>query len=372
MEKSDILVSKITNNLFVKSTTYNIDAGYMYMEMFNHYPTYKYTVDINRIDDEEDFDIYDAIFKDLEKSGDFETILYEYNKDILRDDIPHSDRHKSKVVYVDRFFLVKKDEPVMIYYEYDCLMIVSHLGIGKIDEIFEKYLKKFDQEDTKVKCYVVVKDPDMYLDSIDIKLNGDLDLDLYNEGFDEIHNEIVRSINEDDNGLYLLYGEPGTGKTTYIKHLIKKCATEKKKFIYVPSKLFEDFTDPSILPFLLKNKGCVYVIEDCENLITVDDGYRSDGISDLLNMTDGILSDGLKIKIICTFNTDFTKIDEALLRPGRCRCKYEFKLLDKNRANKAAEKLNLKKVNKDVSLAEFFNPDIEHKDDKKKKIGFSN
>ena len=367
-------VRRLTNNMFVKSSTYNIDAGYMYMEMFKHFPTYKYTLDIHREDEDEDFDIYNDIYNDLVKTGEFEVIIYEYNKEARKDNIPSMEKKsKEKTIYVDRFYLVKKDEPVMIFYEYDCLMITSHLGVEILERTYDKYLKHYDQDDSKVKCYVVVKDPDMYLDSFDIKLKGDLDFDMYNEGFEDLHSGIVRSIKEDDNGLYLLYGEPGTGKTTYIRHLIKECATEKRKFVYVPGRVFEDFTDPSILPFLMKNKGCIYVIEDCENLVTVDeDGIRSDGISDLLNMTDGLLSDGLSIKIICTFNTDYDKIDDALLRPGRCRCKYKFELLDKDRANVVAEKFNLEKVDKDVSLAELFNPDQDFKESKKKKkIGFT-
>ena len=180
-----------------------------------------------------------------------------------------------------------------------------------------------------------------------------------------------KSIENDKNGLYLLYGKPGTGKSTYIRHLIKECGNDKRKFIYVPSKLFEDFTDPTILPFLLRNKGCVFIIEDCENLVTVDDGIRSDSITDLLNMTDGLLADALNIKIICTFNTDYEKIDDALMRPGRCRCKYEFNLLDKTKANKVAKKFGLGKVDKDISLAELFNPELDFVEEKKRKIGFS-
>ena len=121
----------------------------------------------------------------------------------------------------------------------------------------------------------------------------------------------------------------------------------------------------------MRNRGNVFIIEDCENLVTVDEGIRSDGITDLLNMTDGLLSDALNIKIICTFNTDYEKIDDALLRPGRCRCKYEFDLLDKDRANKVAEKFNLQKVDKDISLAELFNPEESFVEEKKRRIGFN-
>lgn len=374
--KTKRLAKKLQNRLFLKPPTYNVDPGYMYMDIYGEFPIYKYSMEINREDEDENFDIYDVIFKDLVKTGKFEVINYEYNKEAKKDedDVPHSvnePENKEKTVFVDRFYLAKIDEPVLIGYEYGSLMIYSHLSVEKLEEIYDTYIKQYDQDDNNVKCYVVVKDPQMYLDSFNIKMKDDLDFDLYNEGFEEVHKNIVKSIKEDKNGLYLFYGDAGTGKTTYIRHLIKECGTEKRKFVYVPGQLFESFTDPTILPFLFDHRGCVYIIEDCENLVTVDDGVRSDSISDLLNMTDGLLSDALDIKIICTFNTDYDKIDDALLRPGRCRCKYEFELLDKSRANKVAKKLGLKKVDKDVSLAELFNPELTFTNQKKhKKIGF--
>ena len=373
-------VKQISNNLFVSSQVRSIDLDSWYMELFDTLPVYKYYMEVNRIDEDEEFDIFNKIFNDIIKTGDFEPLNYEYNKVKNNNGIPGVTRPRSSddtktsnkyEIYASKFVLVSKTEPVMIVCEYEGITVMSHIGVDKVNEIVDKYLSGYNQEDESVKCYVVVKDPDMYLNDFTIDLDGDLDFDLYNEGFEEIHNTIVHSIEKDKNGLYLLYGKPGTGKSTYIRHLIKECRTEKRKFVYVPSKLFEDFTDPAILPFLMRNKGCVFIIEDCENLVTVDGGIRSDGITDLLNMTDGLLADALNIKIICTFNTDYHKIDDALLRPGRCRCKYEFNLLDKDRANKVAKKLNLPVVNKDVSLAELFNPETEFFDERKKKIGFT-
>jgi hypothetical protein len=44
-------------------------------------------------------------------------------------------------------------------------------------------------------------------------------------------------------------------------------------------------------------------------------------------MGDGLMSDDLGIKFICTFNEEVTNIDEALMRKGRLACMYEFKKL---------------------------------------------
>lgn len=367
----------IANTSFINVRPDNVDPTFWYMEMFDTLPVNIYTISVNRTDDEEEFDVYNLIYNDLVSSGEFKPILYEYNKECKKikfryPDLDDADNNKrTEEIFVTGFCVVSNTEPLIVYYEGGSIGIATHLGTERIDEVVEKYIEKYDQTDDKIKCYVIVKDPELYLNDFDIELKGDLDFDLYNDGFEDIHKSMVKSLVEDKNGLYLLYGKPGTGKSTYIRHIIKECGTEKRQFVYVPSKLFNDFTDPGILPFLLRHKGCVFIIEDCENLVTVDNGIRSDGITDLLNMTDGLLADALNIKIICTFNTDYTKIDDALLRPGRCRCKYEFNLLDKDKANKVAKKFNLKEVDKDVSLAELFNPEVEFKDDKKKKIGFN-
>ena len=374
------ITKQISNNLFVNANTRAIDPCYWYMELFDRIPVYQFYMEVHRSDADEKIDIYNVIFNDLISSGEFEPMLYEYNKSkkkekesstaFLNDD-EDSTVWDDKDIYTSRFYLVSKNEPLMIYYEYDNLNIITHLGTEAIDNVVEKYIKKYNQDNDKVKCYAIVKDPDMYLNDFDIELDGDLDYDMYNEGFEEVHKRIVHSIEKDKNGLYLLYGKPGTGKSTYIRHLIKECGTEDRKFIYVPCKLFDALTDPTSLNFLMRNRGNVFIIEDCENLVTVDDDIRSDGITDLLNMTDGLLSDALNIKIICTFNTDYEKIDEALLRPGRCRCKYDFDLLDKDRANKVAEKFKIQKVDKDISLAELFNPEETFVEEKKKRIGFN-
>ena len=360
---------EISNNMSAQLQVDSIDPEYLYAEIYGTLPVYRCEYNLNGNIDENNGECYDKVFDDLLASGKFNVLVYQYSNSNRENRWDKGEPTEN--LHAEKYLLAGIDEPVEVLYNYDMLFIFSHLGRTKIDEIVNEYMKPYMKTNNDVKCYIIMRDHGNYLGDFPIKLDNDLDFDLYNTGFEDIHKDIVKSIKEDNNGLYLLYGKPGTGKTTYIRHLIKECGTEERKFIYVPSNLFGDFTNPSFLPFLIENKGCVFIIEDCESLVTTIDGVRSDVITDLLNMTDGLLADALNIKIICTFNIDDGEIDDALLRPGRCRCKYEFNLLDKNRANKVAEKLGLNKVNKDVSLADLFNSGKSYMDEKKKKIGFA-
>lgn len=62
-------------------------------------------------------------------------------------------------------------------------------------------------------------------------------------------------------------------------------------------------------------------------------------LSTILNLSDGILGDGLNIKFICTFNADINKLDKAILRKGRLKYKYEFKALTPEKTQELAAEL---------------------------------
>jgi hypothetical protein len=80
-----------------------------------------------------------------------------------------------------------------------------------------------------------------------------------------------------------------------------------------------------------------------------------DQVSALLNLTDGMLADFIRLQIICTINCSAADIDQALLRPGRLICHRVFGRLDYTQASRLAESLGRKlPQTRDYSLAEIF------------------
>ena len=199
--------------------------------------------------------------------------------------------------------------------------------------------------------------------------NIDIDAN-YNDDFKEPYEKICQMIEtENKTGLSLLYGEPGTGKSSIIKHLIAKYSD--KDFIFIDDSILTAAPQDKLMSYFLENNDTVFVLEDCEKVLMSRDISINPLINTILNITDGIMGDVLGIKLICTFNTSLTKIDKALLRKGRLTVKYEFKKLVAEKASKILGE----EVTEDMTLAEIYNINEENDyspKDTKRKIGYVN
>ena len=196
-----------------------------------------------------------------------------------------------------------------------------------------------------------------YLEKSNTKCPQNFDVaKLYNESFVAEDEKIRKFIEErEKSGLVILHGEKGTGKSSYIKYLIK--TFPDRKFVFVSPGLIRLLGEPVFGSFLETLSEHVIILEDCESAIQDRRSMTSnaEAVALILNMTDGILADDLNMKFICTFNEDLKNIDPALLRKGRCISKYEFKPLEKEKAQALLNERGIEAViNKPMVLSDIF------------------
>jgi hypothetical protein len=226
---------------------------------------------------------------------------------------------------------------------------------------------------TKNKIYIVYRTQHGFEKmGFDIKKTKVELAENYNDGFIDKSTEIINGLNsKEKTNLVILSGVPGVGKTNFIRYLTSKL---KKNIIFISPDMVDSITDPAFIPFLMKNNDSILIIEDAEPALEKRiSGGRSSAVSNVLNLTDGLLSDCLKISIVATFNTDHKTLDEALLRKGRLLMNYKFDKLCIEKSRALLEKLGHKEVEvkEPMTLSDIYYYDTDNNIIKKdKKIGF--
>lgn len=273
----------------------------------------------------------------------------------------------------DVFYFLHED--MLVYFDTNCSRIrilFKRTEVEKVNQIFDEITKfKVRKTHQKSEIQLLINGfRGFETESMEIKrpkLNIE---DNYNDDFFPIHKIIHKRLSKQkDKGLVLLHGKPGTGKTSYIRYLI---SSVKKNVIFLPPNLAASITDPGLFSVLIENPNSVFVIEDAENIIMNREQNGVSPVSALLNLSDGLLSDCLNIQIVCSFNTDLSRVDSALLRKGRLIAKYEFKELETEKAQKLSDKIGFQtKITKPMTLTDIYNQeDISFLPEKRKVIGF--
>lgn len=355
------------NSTYVRAVNdYSLSAHQYFSDSFNKNPTMSTIVPFNGAE----YTNIDNIIETFKTFFESKGFRYELCGSVTYN--PEEDERDEYSVYrqaVVKFYTRKGEDNGVVIDILGTTNVVTVAAFGCDDVIIEEFqefalterpkFKTFVEERKEKTFYTIASGMNGFrLEDLTIKtahMNGVI-YENYNDDFVEADKVIQESIDQEKKGLILLHGLPGSGKTSYIKHLIT--GSSKRKIVYIPTHLTTAISSPEFVSFVKQElTNSVLVIEDAEQVLIAREDVESHkaAVSNILNMTDGILADALNLLIVCTFNTDMNNIDKALLRKGRLLIQYQFKELSIPKTKALVEKLYGTNVDKAMVLSDIYN-----------------
>jgi len=231
-------------------------------------------------------------------------------------------------------------------------------------------------------CYHLITNSGDNIDTEVVELSGSLSLDAenldlhYGAGFSKWTDSYVEKLSQKNSGLTVFEGPPGTGKTSYLRHLMF-LLKDTHRFYFIPPANAAVLSNPEFIGFWSQQHAAhpslrfVCVLEDAEGALMTRGTDNRRQVGAILNITDGLLADFLRLHIVCSINCKSTEIDPAFMRPGRLIAHHVFSRMDSAAAHRIAAKAErILPLQADYSLAEIFNADpVENRS--RPRIGFA-
>ncbi len=323
------------NNVFSDSF---LDTKILYLYCFNSLPSINF---MNNIDGEKAF----AAFR--ERYGEMIQTVHQscwY-------------KQKNKKYQFDKTVVILKNNCLLEFEDDYCEVLHNGANDVFVEEL-TKLVNQFKERQRRqpLEINLIVQNRNyLELKAMEIKRTK-LDLDLfYEDDFKMVDDVIRKRLNQkNDKGIVLLHGLPGTGKTTYLRYLVGKI---KKRVLFLSPSVAGNLMNPDFIELLIDNPNTVLIIEDAENIIMDRKYSSSSSVSNLLNISDGLLADFLNVQLICTFNSSLTMVDSALMRKGRLIAKYEFGKLGVEKAIRLSKHFGFDTtIDQPMTIAEIANP----------------
>ena len=244
------------------------------------------------------------------------------------------------------------------------------MGYAETPEEAERLVAKFDETyrnppvPTGGSFYLITKGKEIGIETVPLGAEtvlGDEAFALhYGSGSLGWHQDFTAKVRTNSHGLSIFEGAPGTGKTSYLRHLMG-VLKNSHRFYFIPTATMNVLSDPQFIGFWANqrrnysDRQFVVILEDSDAALMTRRSDNRDKVSAILNLSDGMLADFLRLQIICTINCRADDIDQALLRPGRLLSHRVFGRLEYAQASRLAESFGRKlPVLRDYSLAEIF------------------
>ncbi|HPA20381.1 MAG TPA: AAA family ATPase [Verrucomicrobiae bacterium] len=163
----------------------------------------------------------------------------------------------------------------------------------------------------------------------------------YGDDFPGWEAGFTRALRRRRNTISVLQGEPGTGKTSFLRHLMVRMR-KTHRFYFVPPNEVAYLLRTSALGFwinecrIASDRPPVLIIEDAETALLRRGHDNHRDVSNILNISDGLLGHCVHAHLICTINCGEADIDPAIIRPGRLMAWRRFRRLGPEEAARLA------------------------------------